>query len=310
MKITTFKILFLLLYLLLAIPLRAEAFSKVYVFGDSLSDNGNLAALSLVSPDAAQFAFLNDPPYQNAFTNGPTAAVQLANLLGSPPLTPSLYFLGSLAGTNFAVAGARAAGNEPIDLNAQFGAFFASQPGNVDADALYLVFIGGNDIRDMRDKKSQIRSILTAAMRNMNDNLALLIAKGARHIMIANSPDIGSLPETHALAANKPGLVVRTKLLTQTYNTSLASTVAKLEKMSGLDMVMFDVFTLFNQLVNDNRALAFVNAKDACFSSVGLVYYPICDENQLDQFIFFDEIHPTRRIHERVARGMFAQAPE
>lgn len=278
MKLTAFKTLFLTLCLLLPISLQAASFSKIYVFGDSLSDNGNLATLSLVSqdPDVTKFAFLNNPPYQKAFTNGPTAAVQLANLLGSQPLTPSLYFLGSLSGTNFAVAGARAAGTAAIDLNVQFGAFFASQPGNLDENALYIVFIGGNDIRDMRDQKNY-KTILTSAMRNINDNLTLLIAKGARHIMVVNSPDIGSLPETHALAAKKPGLILRTKLLTQTYNAGLANTVAKLEKTSGIDMVLFDVFTLFNQLVNDNRALAFVNAKDACFSSVGLVFYPVCD---------------------------------
>ena len=70
------------------------------------------------------------------------------------------------------------------------------------------------------------------------------------------------------------------------------------------------MFTLFNDIVNDSRAFLFTNAKAACYSSVGFVYYPICDESQLDAFVYFDEIHPTRRVHERVGRAMFAVVPE
>ena len=56
--------------------------------------------------------------------------------------------------------------------------------------------------------------------------------------------------------------------------------------------------------------MLFTNAKDACFSSVRFGYYPVCDADQIDAFVYFDEIHPTRRVHERVGRTMFAVVPE
>ena len=58
---------------------RAADFSAEYVFGDSLSDNGNLAA-------AAEVTFPNPPSFNNSFTNGPVA-VQLAS--GSAPMLRS-----------------------------------------------------------------------------------------------------------------------------------------------------------------------------------------------------------------------------
>lgn len=302
----------LIICLLAPLPSIAGSYDEIVVFGDSLSDSGNLATLALFSAEAAEFKFLNDLPYQKGFTNGPTAVVQLAKLLSVPPLTPSLYLLNTISGTNFAVAGARAAGDNLIDLNTQVGAFLSSQAGNAPNNALYILFIGGNDIRDMRDATDikAVSSILNKATQNIRNNLSLLIASGAKHIMVVNSPDIGNLPETKALAANNPNLIRRASLFTQAYNKSLADTVKHIEKHTGVDLVLFDVFTLFNNIVNDSRALLFTNAKAACYSSVGLVYYPICDESQLDAFVYFDEIHPTRRVHERVGRAMFAVVPE
>lgn len=303
-----------LLILCFLAPLASIAgtYDKMFVFGDSLSDTGNLATLALFSAEAAEFRFLNDAPYQKGFTNGPTAVVELAKLLNVPSLTPSLYLLNTISGTNFAVAGARAAGNEPIDLNTQVGAFLASQAGNAPDNALYILFIGGNDIRDMRDASNikSVYSILQKANQNIRNNLALLIASGAKHIMVVNSPDIGKLPETSALAANNPSLIGRASLYTQAYNKSLAESVKHIEEHTGVDLVLFDVFTLFNKIVTDNRALLFTNAKDACFSSVRFDYYSVCDTDQIDAFVYFDEIHPTRRVHERVGRAMFAVVPE
>lgn len=310
------RLVFKLLLVYVFLPLPASAsnthFSNIFVFGDSLSDTGNLATLAIYSPGAAEYKFLNDAPYQHGFTNGPTAVVQLAKLLDLPPLTPSLYLLNTISGTNFAVAGARAAGNNPIDLNTQVGAFLANQGGSAPVDALYILFIGGNDIRDMRNA-TDLRagySILEKAEQNISNNLSLLIASGAKHIMVVNSPDISKLPETQALAANNPSLIQRASLFTQAYNKSLAETVTDIEKHTGVDIVLFDMLTLFNKIVDDNHAFLFTNAKNACYSSVGFVYYPICDASQLDAFIYFDEIHPTRRVHERIGRAMFALVPE
>lgn len=320
MKTQFFRSLLLITCLLPSLPSLAGSYNKMFVFGDSLSDSGNLATLAAFAPDGSgpdEFRFLNDAPYFHGFTTGPTAVFRLADLLQVPNFKPSLYLLDTIDGTNYAVAGARAASNDPIDLNTQVGAFLASlqaQGGKVPSDALYILFIGGNDIRDMRnavDLKTAY-SILYKAKQNIRNNLLLLISLGAKHIMVVNSPNIGNLPETKLIAqqSNNPNIIKKATLFTLAYNQALVDTVKDIEKNTQRDLVLFDVFTFFNNIVKDSRSLLFSNAKDACFSSVAFDYYPICDSSHLDAFVYFDEIHPTQRVHERVGRAMFAMVPE
>src|SRR6266705_841732 len=75
-------------------PAWAGPYSNVFVFGDSLSDAGNVFV-------ATGGAVPVSPPYfQGRFSNGPTYAADLATRLGVQA-TPSL-----LGGTNFAFGGA------------------------------------------------------------------------------------------------------------------------------------------------------------------------------------------------------------
>ena len=82
---------------------RAADFSAEYVFGDSLSDNGNLAAY-------LHTTFPNPPSYSNSFTNGPVAVQLLAESLGLTA-NASLWLTAPSvpAGTNYAVGGATSA---------------------------------------------------------------------------------------------------------------------------------------------------------------------------------------------------------
>ena len=74
----------------------ASSFSSVIVYGDSLSDNGNLYALS-------GDTYPPSPPYYDGrFSNGPVAVEQLAADLGVP-----LY--------DFAVAGATSGVGNYVD---------------------------------------------------------------------------------------------------------------------------------------------------------------------------------------------------
>ncbi len=53
----------------------ASAYSDIFVFGDSLSDSGNVFAATGGFPPA--------PYYDGRFSNGPTYAEDLAGMLGS-----------------------------------------------------------------------------------------------------------------------------------------------------------------------------------------------------------------------------------
>ena len=78
----------------LIVPFAAEAYDKMYVFGDSLSDSGN--AFHLVPPPA-----FPPPPNNQRNSNGLVAVEYLAQQLGVA-LLPST----TAGGTNYAVSGA------------------------------------------------------------------------------------------------------------------------------------------------------------------------------------------------------------
>jgi phospholipase/lecithinase/hemolysin len=304
MQLHILKNLFLTITLVMSFTLSANAFNNLVVFGDSLSDNGNLAAL----PD---FGFLNQPPYQKGFTNGKPAVLQMANLLNLP-LTPAFYLSGNVFGNNFAVAGARAGGNSAIDLLSQIGAYLANTKGRAQGNTLYIVFIGGNDIRDMRNQPnhSLAKALLDKAVKNVHFGLSQLSNAGGKNFLVINAPDVGDIPETRLMAASNPALIKKASWWTRAYNEKLQNAVKSIEKHKRLDMVVFDTFKFVHQLVEDSRAYRIANTKDACFSSAVFDYFLNCNETKINSFAYFDEIHPTQRIHQRVGRALFAVIPE
>ncbi|MEW9573311.1 autotransporter domain-containing protein [Rhodanobacter sp. Si-c] len=121
--------------LLFSTAASATDFSKVVVFGDSLSDAGNI---SLASDPSIQ------PPLEFTTNPGHVAVQDLAGSLGYA-LGPSLA-----GGTDYAWGGAGVLTNSPgtpaavPTITDQVDAYLAA--GNVDPHALYSIWGGANDI--------------------------------------------------------------------------------------------------------------------------------------------------------------------
>ena len=153
-------------------------YSGVYVFGDSLVDAGN--ALKLAEwygdltfsdlPDGAPTAELGY--YKGRFSDGYTFADLLSNKeIGAvtKPVFPYGFedpwlgipiapFAGDPSGNNlnFAYGGAQIRqGSEAVpDLDGQTDAFRNAVDGDADSNALYLITIGGNDVRSLAPSTS------------------------------------------------------------------------------------------------------------------------------------------------------------
>jgi outer membrane lipase/esterase len=290
----------LIVWLLFPISSTAEpSFREIIIFGDSLSDTGNLASLP-------EFGFLNNPPFDRGFSNGPRAVEVLASSIGLE-VDPSLHLVGPPVGTNFAVSGARARGTDPIDLPAQIGIFLLNNGGTAPSDALYVVFIGGNDVRDARDEpnKHLAKGIIRDAVKSINVSVRSLVAAGAKAIMVINVPDIGATPESQQSSDEE--LSERATELTKQFNKELSGRMHRIERDLNLDLIDFNLFQFFRFVIKNSIALGFTDNDDACFSSVIFIFHPDCN---FDKFVFFDEFHPTKRVHERVGRALFAIVPE
>ena len=301
------KYLFLLLFLSLSNTVLADqSFDRIYVFGDSLSDSGNLA--SVVGP------FPQPPYYQNRVTNGPVAVEIMAERLGLP-LQSSLHLIGPAIGTNYAVAAAKATRNDPIDLNTQVALFLANHGSIAPANALYVMFLGGNDVRQARDTTDWFAAVqvVNEAANNIGNQMQVLASLGAKNWLVVNAPDIGSIPETSLIAeaSGFAGLPARASALTVMFNKMLKRKVQLLEEEAGIEAERFDLFKLFGRIIEKGNKLGFSNTTDACFSSELYEFYPGCNfGDNFSQYIFFDEIHPTARVHALVGEAMYRKVKE
>src|ERR1700733_11509152 len=185
----------------LAVSLYAQVpFTQFVVFGDSLSDNGNLYAgtklLGQAQPGPPMYALgeytdgLNSVPA----TSGPLGLwiEQLAGFMNLP--VPQPYANG---GSNYAVGGALTGIDpkfSPTTLAAipyltdQLNLFLTAKP-TPSANALYVFWGGSNDILQ------GVNSAATAAS-NVQGNIDTLATAGAKYFLWANLTPLGEVPES------------------------------------------------------------------------------------------------------------------
>lgn len=302
----------MLLLTLLPVTALAAPFSNVYFFGDSLSDTGNDFLLSsTIHASDPNFPIVPDPigyPASGRFSNGPVYSELLANRLGFD-LQPSL-----LGGTNYAYGGA---GTSSVIL--PFSSSFSDQvqqyvaaPGGADPDALYVLFVGSNDVQDIFDGAPPAASI-EAAIGRIGIAVEALALEGVRHFLIPNIPDLGLVPATTgngAIARNEEATAV-----SLAFNTALA---ALLDTLDHLDLRTFDTFALLNDAVMNPAAYGLTDTQHWCQRQIGIApdgepqYELLCSEDEADRHLFWDYTHPTTAGHRVLADALFAslQVPE
>ena len=201
----------ILVVLCLLCSAASYAYSELVILGDSLSDTGNTALFDLPYPY-----------HENRISNGPVAVDILAAGLGLSAAR-SGHILGNGDGSNYAVSGANAGGNEPHGLNAQLAVFLAGQQ-MIDSEALYLIMIGGNDVRDaavIEDMSVALDKVYAAASA-IRQATEQLVQAGAKSIVVSNVPDISKIPETTDRASNNPGILQRAQQLSIAFNQRLS----------------------------------------------------------------------------------------
>ena len=273
---------------------KASGFSHLVVFGDSLSDGGNLAGIVGLPP----------PYYNNRISNGPVAVDLVAGQLGLSA-DYSRHLFSSRGGENYAVGGANAGGNDLQDLSRQLSAFSARHPAGLGPDALYIIMIGGNDIRDARGQVSVVQrtAITSAAVTAIENLVQQLLTRGARNILVANAPDISRIPETLQAAVSDPDVVLRARDATQSFNSSLKQMLDLFPRSNNINLMQFDLYQTVNQILNNPSGFGFSVSTQQCFNPDNFQLVPGCD---FRRYVFFDRIHPTSRTHGIIAQRMIS----
>jgi outer membrane lipase/esterase len=277
-------------------PAFATHFNGVFVFGDSLSDSGNLAlAIPNRSGPPTDNLYIPGAPYatSNRLSNGPVWVEIAAPTYGFSAV-PSL-----LGGSNYAFAGARTSGGAVPSLQTQFGMYTSARA--ISADALYVIAGGGNNARDAFSPILGcagnpacifpiISSTATQFAADINAIVETLESGGATHILVWNVPDIGKTPAVMGLGGAALGT-----LIASTMNDALELVLA-----DDPHVHIFDVFQLVNDVVSGG--FGFANVTDACGAPINN-----CDPATA---FFWDGIHPTTAGHAVLAQAILLAVPE
>jgi outer membrane lipase/esterase len=337
----------------LAPPAAVPNMSALFVLGDSLSDVGNAAGvadyllrLSIVPPtvglcNPADIFVMprrcDDLFYrQSRVSDGPVAVERLAAHVGLPELAPSFHVIPSRpnAGTNYAVASAKARGPEIEDLAHQVDRLLLDRR-PLPADALYVVIIGGNDAIDALQVQvkggpaaaATSAAVVGSAVAEIGANVERLLAFGARRIVVANVPDLAALPavigEARASADPAANLTAASSI-SATFNRDLGQLLEQIAIKARLlspppVIVPFDLHAAL-QAVKQEAAARGANVLDACFDSdvyrqsptAERVFHAACSpapggSPRFEEFVFWDGIHPTSVTHAALGAALVAR---
>lgn len=284
----------------------ALAFSSLTVFGDSLSDGGNNALV--IGANGSQVitgnSYIPSQPYAlGTYSNGAVWVNSFAAGLGLPgAAVPSLG-----GGGNNAYGGARTVLDGsffgfPPSATTQLGGYLGGQAGNLSPDALFVIAIGGNDVRDTGDavqaNPANALSIISAAagayaigVGNMVDALQ---ARGAANIVVWGAPDVGKSPAALAGGAAVAGTAT---FISDAFNQALAFRL-----LGEAGVTPFNLSGVVNAVVSNPGAYGLSNVTDACGAVLG------CNPSQ---YLFWDGIHPTSAAQQILASAMLvAVVPE
>jgi phospholipase/lecithinase/hemolysin len=266
-----------LVFLSVAAVANADPFSAVVVYGDSLSDNGNLFAASGQPPA---------PYFQGRRSNGPVAVEQFADALGVPLV--DFAWIGATTGIgNYGDQGTTTT-TGTFSLPGMQVELAGSLPliGPYLNDGLFVVWGGANDFLAPSPLDLTPQAVVNRGVANVLGIVTALQGLGAQNILVPGMPDLGLTPFVQGLG---PVTAAQYSAITDGFNALLLNGLP-----SGVHY--FDTASLLRSMVADPAAYGFTNVTSPCLVGVTVCANP-------DEYLFWDDFHPTTATHAFVASG-------
>jgi phospholipase/lecithinase/hemolysin len=289
------------------------AFTQIVLFGDSLSDTGNVRtrtkAKSSGTIDYPSHTFNYDNGrFSNDDQTDPASQTyfgvwheQLAStFLGMPPATFSLG-----GGLNYAFGGSRTTDGThqetPVstpfgdititvdDMGKQMDDYLASHA--VDPNALYIVWGASNDFRT-DDSSANV----TANAARVTALVNRLVQAGAQYILVPNIAPLGIIPRYRS----EPARITALNADAAAYRNELDADLTALQSSlatQGLTSTIYRVDMWWDtvRVLSNGPHYGFTNITSPCQDS----------NSSPDQYLFWDDVHPTTAAHFGLARTAF-----
>lgn len=300
-----------------AIASSLDTIDQLNIFGDSLSDAGNIFTLS-------QGAFPPSPPYAQKFSNGPLWVEAIAADLGlSPAISSSAVpsiLSGAIAppadGINYAVAGSFSSdvnvGGPPLPgLQQQIATFSAlSQAGAPpSSNALHILLAGGNDYNEAilsATSAADLAGLAEQVTNNIVGATSALFSAGAKNVLVSNLPNLGLQPFADSVNEFNPQGANILSALSSEHNQLLSQKLAALKSTllsTDASITEFDLESITSEIAANPSAFGFENAEESCLTNFQIdnTFTGICSDP--DKFFFWDDVHPTAAGHAFIAQA-------
>ena len=268
----------------------AQSYNRLVVFGDSLSDNGNLYA---VTGGAAP---TSPPYYQGRFSNGPVFTELLGFNAGryaaGAPVTGSI---------NYAFGGSRTdtVATPGPGMRTQLAAYLGAG-GTFGPNDLVSILGGANNIFQRvpvsavsANPTGDMLPVVQAAAADINFLVDTVASRGAGTVLVTNLPRLGITPQFNqgpgaaaAPLADYAGQQFNAALL-----TNLTATAAL---RPDTNIIMMDLYKISDTLKADPGRFGLSNATDACFNGVTVCANP-------GSYLYWDSVHPTAAGHQLIS---------
>lgn len=220
-------------------------FDRAIIFGDSLSDSGNLNLATAGANPGPNYV-------GGVFSNGPVWATQVfgASNLGA---------IGSINGNvNYAFGGAvtTGGGGNPPSVDEQVGSFAFVNGGTFASNDIVAVWSGANDF--LAAGAGAVGAVPTVAAAQQA-NLNTMIGLGAQNFLLFNLPSLGATPLNNGNPVSAAGGAV----VTSTWNAALDG-VAKATAAAnpGVNVIQVDVGNAFEVVLSRPSAFGITNSTD------------------------------------------------
>jgi outer membrane lipase/esterase len=310
---------------LAAHAVSAQEFSNLVIFGDSLSDTGNIAKLvpaSVLASIPPGTAGVPVPPYYNyRFSNGPIYADVLGAKLGIATTTDSAVGGAFSAKLNETVGAVPVSGSNissllnglPVDTSVQGQITrYLSSGAAVSGKGLYVVWGGANDYFAMISAvgaqstltSTQIQGLVaqqvTTTVTNLATDVAALAKSGAKSIVVPTLPNLGGAPLLNGSASSAQ----LGSLVSMAHNGALATAMGSLGQQMHVNIYLVDTAGLFADFQANPAKYGLTNVSQACLTSAGVCASPSTN-------LFWDSVHPTSGVSQLFAQVVTAtvQAP-
>lgn len=283
------------------LPATATLFQHVVLFGDSLSDMGNVFTVTEALTDAIPVS----PPYfDGRFSDGPVWVETLAQRL-------RLNVEASLqGGRNFAYGGAEiSADSREIfqqdigelipSLRTQVERFLAEDflSDIVNSTSLYILWGGANDLRDtLLDEGADPLAQAQSAARDLAEALRDLADAGATYFLVPNLPNLGRTPESLVRGS---AFIGRATSASMAFNETLRTALDAVEAERNIAIIRLDVFTYLEDIIAAPERFGFTNVTAPCLPGGPFEGGTACASPAT--YLFWDEIHPTTVVHTLLA---------